>query len=286
MYKDMINQFNFKRFLNVARWDLSVNSKFYTRSALLMVAVICMPVVLYYLYSMVMKSYLTFATIYDSAEGFATVINLIGLAYMIIASGYMFHNLLTKQGRISELTLPATNLERFLWHAVVVIVGVDVVFFAGVLTADLLHVLFRLPIPNAEIHSITVAAFSFNLKELLELDQFSKNTLGLIVFFSLMALCYVRSFSLVNAWKYRYNIPLTFFIYFLIQTFLPLLLLLIGTQFISPAFVEKFWNWLNETSITFWIGCMDIIAALLYAGIWLLTYRLYKRAQLTTKRNP
>ena len=146
----MINQFNFKRFLNVARWDLSVNSKFYTRSALLMVAVICMPVVLYYLYSMVMKSYLSFATIYDTAEGFATVINLIGLAYMIIASGYMFHNLLTKQGRINELTLPATNLERFIWHAVVVIVGVDVVFFAGVLTADLLHVLFRLPIPNAE----------------------------------------------------------------------------------------------------------------------------------------
>ena len=282
----MINQFNFKRFLNVARWDLSVNSKFYTRSALLMVAVICMPVVLYYLYSMVMKSYLSFATIYDTAEGFATVINLIGLAYMIIASGYMFHNLLTKQGRINELTLPATNLERFVWHAVVVIVGVDVVFFAGVLTADLLHVLFRLPIPNAEIHSITLAAYNYDFSELLELDEFNKNTFGLIVFFFLMALCYVRSFSLVNAWKYRYNIPLTFFIYFLIQTFLPLLVLFIVTQFISPEFVSNLWNWLNETSITFWIVCLDIIAALLYVGIWLLTYRLYKRAQLTTKRNP
>ncbi len=282
----MINQFNFKRFLNVARWDLSVNSKFYTRSALLMVAVICMPVVLYYLYSMVMKSYLSFATIYDTAEGFATVINLIGLAYMIIASGYMFHNLLTKQGRINELTLPATNLERFIWHAVVVIVGVDVVFFAGVLTADLLHVLFRLPIPNAEIHSITLAAYNYDFSELLELDQFNKNTFGLIVFFFLMALCYVRSFSLVNAWKYRYNIPLTFFIYFLIQTFLPLLVLFIVTQFISPEFVSNLLNWLNEKSITFWIVCLDIIAALLYVGIWLLTYRLYKRAQLTTKRNP
>lgn len=282
----MINQFNFKRFLNVARWDLSVNSKFYTRSALLMVAVICMPVVLYYLYSMVMKSYLSFATIYDTAEGFATVINLIGLAYMIIASGYMFHNLLTKQGRINELTLPATNLERFIWHAVVVIVGVDVVFFAGVLTADLLHVLFRLPIPNAEIHSITLAAYNYDFSELLELDEFNKNTFGLIVFFFLMALCYVRSFSLVNAWKYRYNIPLTFFIYFLIQTFLPLLVLFIVTQFISPEFVSNLWNWLNEKSITFWIVCLDIIAALLYVGIWLLTYRLYKRAQLTTKRNP
>lgn len=278
--------FSFKRFINVARWDLSVNSKFYTRSALLMVAVICMPVVLYYLYSMVMKSYLSFATIYDTAEGFATVINLIGLAYMIIASGYMFHNLLTKQGRINELTLPATNLERFVWHAVVVIVGVDVVFFAGVLTADLLHVLFRLPIPNAEIHSITLAAYNYDFSELLELDEFNKNTFGLIVFFFLMALCYVRSFSLVNAWKYRYNIPLTFFIYFLIQTFLPLLVLFIVTQFISPEFVSNLWNWLNETSITFWIVCLDIIAALLYVGIWLLTYRLYKRAQLTTKRNP
>ncbi len=42
--------FDFNRFMNVARWDLTVNSKFYTRSALLMVALICMPVVLYYLY--------------------------------------------------------------------------------------------------------------------------------------------------------------------------------------------------------------------------------------------
>ena len=43
---------DFNRFMIVARWDLTVNSKFYTRSALLMVALICMPVVLYYLYNM------------------------------------------------------------------------------------------------------------------------------------------------------------------------------------------------------------------------------------------
>ena len=48
--------FDFNRFMNVARWDLTVNGKFYTRSALLMVALICMPVVLYYLYNMLTDS--------------------------------------------------------------------------------------------------------------------------------------------------------------------------------------------------------------------------------------
>ena len=43
--------FSFKRFINVARWDLSVNSKFYTRSAIMMMAFISTPIVLFYLYS-------------------------------------------------------------------------------------------------------------------------------------------------------------------------------------------------------------------------------------------
>ena len=280
----MLNKFNFQRFLNVARWDLSVNSKFYTRSALLMVAVTCMPVVLYYLYGLLTNSF--HISDYDNVEGFAIAIAWVGMAYMVISAGYMFHNLLTKQGRISELTLPATNLERFLWHAVVIVVGVNVIYFVGVAMADLIHALFRLAIPHVEIRSITAATYSFRYVELMNYDFFSSNAIGLFTFFWLMACCYVRSFCLVNAWKYRYNIPLTFFIYFLLQTFVPLLLLMFGAHFITPERAKAFVDWISSTNPTAWIVGMNIFAALLYIGIWLLTYRLYTRAQLTTKRNP
>ena len=280
----MLNKFNFQRFLNVARWDLSVNNKFYTRSALLMVAVTCMPVVLYYLYGLLTNSF--HIASYDNVEGFAMVIAWVGFAYMVISSGYMFHNLLTKQGRISELTLPATNLERFLWHVVVIVIGVNIIYFAGVVMADMIHALFRLAIPHVEIRSITAATYSLRYVEQMNFYFFGGNAFGLFTFFWLMGCCYVRSFCLVNAWKYRYNIPLTFFIYFLLQTFVPLLLLMLGAHFFTSERVKAFVDWIGGTNPTAWIVGMNIFAALLYVGIWLLTYRLYTRAQLTTKRNP
>ena len=54
-----MKQFSIKRFANVARWDLSVNSKFYTRSAIMMMAFISTPIVLFYLYNMLTKGWAT-----------------------------------------------------------------------------------------------------------------------------------------------------------------------------------------------------------------------------------
>lgn len=277
--------FSFNRFLNVARWDLSVNSKFYTRSSLLLVAIISMPVVLYYLYSMLNHNFFLTGNVSDNVGTFSVILALIGCAYAVISSGYMFHNLLTKQGRISELTLPATNLERFLWHFVVIVIGVQVVYFFGVVFADVLHVLFRLTIPGAEINSLTKEMFinCFNLEDL---GMLSNHGFGVMLFFIILMSCYCRSFCLVNAWKYRYNIPLTFLLYFVLNTVLPLLLLFIGKLLINREWFESFIGWLGDVNPTTALVCLNIFAALIYVGIWLLTYRLYCRAQITTRRNP
>lgn len=275
--------FSFNRFLNVARWDLTFNSKFYTRSSLLMAAVICMPVVLYYLYSMLNHSF--FVAGIDNVSGFKAVILIICLIYGILSSGYMFHNLLTKQGRINELTLPATNLERFLWHFVVIVIGVQVVLFLGIVFADLLNALFRLMIPGAEISSLTAAIYNWdNWRD--TTTAFGTHIFGVNMFVALVMACYFRSFCLVNAWKYRYNIPLTFLIYFVLQTVLPLLLLFIGKLLLTRESAESFMEWFTKIDPSNVLVCLNIFGVLTYIGIWLLTYRLYTRAQLTTKRNP
>ena len=284
--------FSFNRFINVARWDLSVNSKFYTRSAIMMMAFISTPIVLFYLYNMLTKGFLLMGNPSDNVESFAVAISLIGLAYTVISAGYMFHNLLTKQGRISELTLPATNLERFIWHAVVILIGVPLVFFCGVVVADFLHFLFRLMIKNADIQSLTAACFWGVGEPWTEFSNvgyinFVKNygyeiTLAIFIWAS----CYTRSFCLFNAWKYKYNIPLTFLFYFILQTVLPLVLLFLGTMFFSKENVLDFMEWLKDVNPHNIIIGINIVGILVYIGIWLLTYRLYKRAQLTTKRNP
>lgn len=277
--------FSFNRFLNVARWDLSVNCKFYTRSSLLMVAIMSMPIVLYYLYSMLNHNFFMIGILSDNVGTFSVIIAMIGCAYTVISSGYMFHNLLTKQGRISELTLPATNLERFLWHVVVIVIGVQVVFFFGVLFADVLHALFRLAIPGAEIKSLTTEMFNLdNWRD--STTVFGNHLFGVNLLVAILLSCYCRSFCLVNAWKYRYNIPLTFLIYFVLNTVLPLLLLFIGKLFLNKDRFESFIEWIGNTDPSTILVWLNIFAGLIYVGIWLLTYRLYTRAQLTTKRNP
>ena len=283
--------FSFKRFINVARWDLSVNSKFYTRSAVMMMAFISTPIVLFYVYNMLTKGFLLMGNTSDNVESFAMTIGLIGLAYSVISAGYMFHNLLTKQGRISELTLPATNLERFVWHAVVIMIGVPLVFFCGVVVADFLHFLFRLMITNADIQSLTAAYYWSDFEGWHNatpgLEDFMEDYgYELVTTIIIWGACYTRSFSLFNAWKYRYNIPITFLFYFILWTVLPLVLLFIGTMFFSEENVLDFMNWLKDANPHNIIIGVDIVGLLVYIGIWLLTYRLYKRALLTTKRNP
>lgn len=286
-----MKSFNIKRFLNVARWDLSVNSKFYTRSAIMMMAFISTPIVLFYLYNMLTKGFLLMGNTSDNVESFAMTIGLIGLAYSVISAGYMFHNLLTKQGRISELTLPATNLERFVWHVVVILIGVPLVFFCGVVVADFLHFLFRLMITNADIQSLTATYYWgdfsnwHNYSPGFE-DFMEDYGYELVTTISIWFACYIRSFSLFNAWKYRYNIPITFLFYFILWTVLPLVLLFIGTMFFSEENVLDFMEWFKDANPHNIIIGMGIVGILVYIGIWLLTYRLYKRAQLTTKRNP
>lgn len=245
-----------------------------------------MPVCLSYLFKIMLGD---LPNLGIGVRGYAVIIVWIGMAYMIISSGYMFHNLLTKQGRIQEFTLPATNLERFLWHAVVTVVGVHLVFIAGVILADLIHILFRLMLPGAEINSIFLYVFVVAWKYWEQINLLSSNHIGVILFLTLMTLCNVRTYCLVNAWKYRHNILLTLFIYFLLQSILPLIILSVCMLFpIEKADVSWFASWLIDIDEHFtpFIICMNVFAALLYVGIWLLTYRLYKRAQLTTKRNP
>ena len=280
-----MKQFNIKRFVNVARWDLSVNSKFYTRAAILIVALTCSPVMLYYLHMLASGTLLNGEMLYDNVITLGTITATIGCAIIVISSGYMFHNLLTKQGRINELTLPATNLERFLWHFVVIVVGAQVLWIGGVMLADLIHALFRLAIPDAEIHSLTAST----------LDGYSNwGSMGKDIYvlggvlIAQLCTCGARSFALFNAWKYKYNIPLTFLFYFILQNVVTLLLIFVLFKvYDSPRVIETIWNWLNNGGHAKTVLiCLNILASLLYIGIWLLTYRLYKRAQLTTKRNP
>ena len=275
----IMNQFNFNRFVNVARWDLTVNSKFYTRSILVCVIAVCLPVVMSYLLALIRGH---FIHVYDNIEKFSLISSVIGTFYMVIAFGYMFHNLLTKQGRINELTLPSTNLERFLWHFLVIWLGTQIVWFVSVAMADLLHVIFRAMLHATDYRSIFADCFAKSIPWVTS-DTYGHDLVPLSI---LMAFNGVSTFSLVNAWKYKYNIPLTILFHFLFWIGTLIVSAIIVNLFVAPDFLLQFIKWLNEMNPTTVLVLAYIFAAMLFCGIWFLTYRLYTRAQLTTQRNP
>ena len=280
-----MKQFNFHRFINVARWDLTINSKFYLRSSILVVALCCFPILMSNLYALLTGNYFAWGDGFDKIEPYVLMISMVGMFYSIIASGYMFHNLVSKQGRINELTLPATNLEKFVWHFLVIAVGTLVVWNIGVVSADLLHSFFRIGF-SSETRSITAEIFSteFTWKAYKEVRFHGYYLMPL---FAIFIYSFARTFSLVNAWKYKHNIPLTVLLHFLLNTLIGLTVLVIAaTNFADPgAFIEfiKTLDGLNPDAV---IISLYVFAVLLYCGIVYLTYWLYTRAQLTTRRNP
>lgn len=280
----IMNQFNFNRFVNVARWDLTINRKFYLRSSILVIALCCFPILMHNFYSLLTGKYLAAGSDYDKIEPFILIISLIGLGYEIIASGYMFHNLVTKQGRINELTLPATNLEKFVWHFLVIAVGTMIVWNIGIVCADLLHWFFRLGSPSAT-RSITAVFFSneFTWKVYKEFNFHGYYLMPLV---SILFYCYFRTFSLVNALKYKHNIPWTIFLHFVLNN----LFGLIGVAFVTTSFSNlkafiEFIQTLEGVNPDVVIISLYVFAVLLYCGILYLTYWLYTRAQLTSRLN-
>ena len=109
----------------------------------------------------------------------------------------------------------------------------------------------------------------------------------MFTFMTLSSLCYVSTFALGNAVKYRYNIILTWLAHMLFWVTLGLgsmfvfglLMQILGRDCFSHLVID-----INiDTPIWFALG--SVLMLILLVGIWALTYWLYCRAQITTRRN-
>lgn len=285
--------FDFSRFLNVARWDLTINRKFYIRQLVVIAGCVLVPIIINYVVQLygywLVSSDMSFAEYRESvASGFYSVTwwvvyyRILLVAALIQMFCYMFHNLVTKQGSISELTLPATNSERFLWHAGCSFFGTLLVFMGSILVADLVHAilgwaLFGVTNPQ----SITLATwdvFSFAFRDL----KYTNN-IALVCFATFGFLGQLSTFSLGSAFKYRH-------------TFGYVLLFHIALQIVSLLLVGMFGLFVAKNNFDIqiiadlpsWLGAwfLATLAIVIFCLIWWLTYRLYCRAQITTRRNP
>ena len=314
--------FNKERFANFATYDLTINKSFYRNMAIVTVAgAVCIAllgfIARYTLYENIVNDTMSgpayaYTPDPNSFEGYNWMyltaifeLGFIGIM-MQIFGGCWAHNLRNKQGRIMELTLPANNLEKFIWHALLMLVGGFILCILSLLVADGLNALFTFICYGTEngINSLTASVLEMcstrNITETIFMRSFAHSTEASITnadaiqFFNAFTLLVFCSFFfqttiyfLGNAFKYKYNIILTYVALQVLGTILSFIF------FICGALGTTVGNNMNVffsdedagrivTIFYYVLSFIALVASALF--IWW-SYNRYTKAQITSSFN-
>ena len=309
--------FNKDRFANFAKYDLTINKAFFRNMALVTLAgAVSIALMGFMLRYNIYRE--TLSTPY--AEGmdetsfehynwvYITASYELGFIILMTAifAGCWAHNLRNKQGRITELTLPATNLEKFIWHALLTLAGGFVVSLAAMLVADGINALLTLMMFGADNG---VASLTATAARLVTFSTTAGNVFGIPTTSDLteedlrsIQILHASSFAIVasailntaiyffgNALKYKYNIILTFVILQVIST-IGSFIFFFATAFTAGSLLDNMGNWDFDGDEAFHF----IVGSIITAGVLMLllsacsiwwSYRRYTKAQITSPFN-
>lgn len=291
-------QFDMKRFLSVGRWDVTVNRRFYTNQATALLVLVVAPVVMRFLSAWAAGDVALFgmgtAALYPAMDmgywiGFVTgFYRFVFWVLPVVSLSYMLHNMVRKQGRIQELTLPASNVERFLWHLAFCLLAPMMVFFGSMLLADGLNMLFAAVFGCfSQVRSLICAFFVRPCSMPVDFSSGMGHPLLGHSFEVLSMLCFMSTFALGNAWKYRYNLIFTCLVHVVLWLVSGICLMFLAGAFLQFAgydcFADTYCNFNPNGTVMFCL--LDLFMLALLVGIWALTYKLYCDAQVTSRRN-
>ena len=297
-----MKQFDMKRCAQYARYDLTLNRAFYRNIAIVTAALIAGITVLGFMFRWIGIRNLPDANLVFS-DGAYTVtwttfwITCLTGILCVLYAGCIHHPLRTKQSRISVLTLPATNAEKFVWHTVLVLIGGWLLLLGSIVLADGLNALLSLlaGFPADKIYSITAEHLRYytltmnlpmtgNFGELMQ-DKNAKEFLSMIAIMSLASgMATISAFCFGNAVKYRFNIIFTYLALWLLQFVASVLLIIctvaFGEQLVESLSEADIMNMIRGTFIS--LTVFYVIATIV---LWWGNWRLYKKAQITSKLN-
>ena len=287
-----------ERFANFATYDLTINKSFYRNMALVTIAgAACIAllgfIARYTLYSSIVNNTMSgpaysYVPDVNSFEGYNwlyfTAFGELGflLIMMQIFGGCWAHNLRNKQGRINELTLPATNLEKFTWHALLVLISYGAENGIKSLTASV-----------GEMCSFQNIAETVFFRGFGHSSDKALPQEAVPYFSSLTALVFCSTFFQItiyflgNAFKYKYNIILTYVALQVIGTVLSFLFFMFGaigaasTNLMDLYFSED--DAINTLTILYWVLAALALAASAFFIWW--SYNRYTKAQITSSFN-
>lgn len=285
-----MTSFDIKRFRNVARWDLTVNRSFYIKAVSSIFFLMALPFVFSVLYTFAVWIFTDQVNVCRHEILFMAMLYIFIYAWMLIG-GYTFHNLLTRQSRIAELTLPASNLEKYLWHTLLTVIGTFIVAFLSMAVVDVAQYLFAGVLKGfGNSHSIVVGIFS-DFPELWEFIGSSKfpNMGHLIAVWLIWYIADIGIYVLGNAIKYKYNVILTILFKWVLSMAASVVCIVV-IAFFADSIAEAFKTRGTPTIFNFlssfpWIFTGYALGIAFNILIWWAAYRFYTRAQITSNRN-
>ena len=309
-----MNNFSKDRFARYAKWDLTINKTFYRNMFIVMaIAYFTVTAIAFFIrwgfYSLEPSS----ADFIMPQQVAIWLVAIFTIATHIMA-GCTLHPLRNKQGRISQLTLPATNLEKYLWHVLICMGGTLVVSIIAIVLCDGIQALATLAAMGSEnVHSLSShifttdgfqieatfnkifmpmdpAHYSITYSESLTPHDTIMSNVSTVLWFWLFCASFFETslYAFGNGLKYKYNLPITYIILQVIS-FLITICIIVAFIIISNNYDGNFNE--NFNQISFLNGCvaagwicnvMSIILGLLF---WYYSYRLYTKAEITNKLN-
>lgn len=291
--KTDMNNFNITRFKNVARWDLTINKSFYRNFAFVVSGTILAITLFGLFFRWILMTQGNPSDEFSTVGGTAMVIAYAIGIIMCVSAGCLLHNLRNKQGRISSLTLPATNLEKFLWHTLLMIVGMYVLCFASIVVCDGINALLSTLLFGAEnVHSITYSyiqnaillhsnAADFSTAAFGTIPDRIRNSIVLLSITGTILSFTVYAFG--NSLKYKFNILFTLIVLYILQFILGVAFVVIAmdqAERVNDIDPET----LLETMPTL-LNIGSVLVLILSGVLWWASYRNYTRAQVTSKWN-
>lgn len=293
---------SFNDLKNVALWDMTVHRGEYRRK--------CLAVAIFYGVLMLIHivpqicQLITFGSgnispeiFYAEDIAYSMILFKLSFVVYILLMGHMFKILVTKQGRINEFMLPADNLTRFTWRVIVTVVGTAVMLIAGIVCYDLLQMLVHwIALKDYDVQSVFVM-YDVTSDVLAQIRK-TFDDVTLWFFFDLMGvlgLVFMGStYALGSSIKYKKSILWTTLFHFLLSVVGIVLLLIFAVNIADSGLMTSIFRYLDKNTdvewlkdnvwVIFFVFCL--IEACVIGLLWRITYRMYCKAQLTTRINP
>lgn len=282
-----MKDFNSKRFAQFVKWDVTINAKLYRTMA---IVIFCTTLAFALLHFIVWQ----IGNGLNASFSLLQRTGFLALNLVSCCAGFLLHNFRTKPKRILEMTMPASNCEKFLSHVLLTIIGSILVLLASMVVADGIHALLTWAVMDKDqvVSLFSTFDFASTLRtpfsgevndDYIVLSYISRifPHLNLMMYSSIILNFAYYAFS--NTVLYKYNIPAAYVIMYVLS-----MIISISIFIALLAFAHKNSDVPGSTVSSFASVAATVCTAInlsLTVILAIATYLRYTKAQLVNRLN-